>query len=102
VRAPPLELVIAPEAELDTAEAWVWYEGNRAGLGEEFLSSVDACLESIRRRPEMYPVVHQGFGRAVIRRFPYAIFYERREGKVTVYAVFHTSRDPGKWRQRLP
>jgi hypothetical protein len=42
--------VIAPEAELDIAEAYVWYEGRRAGLGEEFLSSVDACLESIRRR----------------------------------------------------
>jgi hypothetical protein len=46
----PVELVIAPEAELDIAEAYVWYEGRRAGLGEEFLSSVDACLESIRRR----------------------------------------------------
>jgi hypothetical protein len=39
----PVELVIAPEAELDIAEAYVWYESHRAGLGEEFLSSVDAC-----------------------------------------------------------
>ena len=72
----PVELVIAPEAELDIAEAYVWYEGRRAGLGEEFLSSVDACLENIRRRPEMYPVVHEGFRRSLIRRFPYAVFYE--------------------------
>jgi hypothetical protein len=50
----PVELVIAPEAELDIAEACVWYEARRAGLGEEFLSSVDACLESIRRGPGMY------------------------------------------------
>jgi hypothetical protein len=62
----PAELVIAPEAELDIAEAYVWYEGRRAGLGEEFLSSVDACLESIRRRPEMYPVVHEGYRRSLI------------------------------------
>jgi hypothetical protein len=45
----PVELVIAPEAELDIAGAYAWYEGRRAGLGEEFLSSVDARLESIRR-----------------------------------------------------
>jgi hypothetical protein len=57
----PVELAIAPEAELDIAEAYVWYESRRAGLGEEFLSSVDACLESIRRRPEMYPVVHERY-----------------------------------------
>jgi hypothetical protein len=47
----PLELVIAPEAESDIAEAYGWYEGRRAGLGEEFLSSLDGCLESIRLRP---------------------------------------------------
>jgi hypothetical protein len=40
----PVELVIAPEAESDIAEAYDWYEGRRPGLGEEFLSSVDACL----------------------------------------------------------
>ena len=97
----PVELVIAPEAELDIAEAYLWYEGRRAGLGEEFLSSVDACLESIRR-PEMYPVVHEGYRRSLIRRFPYAVFYEPSEATVTIYAVFHTSRDPDKWRQRLP
>jgi hypothetical protein len=32
------KLVIAPEAEQDIAEAYSWYEGRRAGLGEEFLS----------------------------------------------------------------
>ena len=98
----PVELVIAPEVEVDIAEAYLWYEGRRAGLGDEFLSSVDACLESIRRRPEMYPVVHESYRRSLIRRFPYAVFYELSEATVTIYAVFHTSRDPDKWRQRLP
>jgi toxin ParE1/3/4 len=96
-----VELVIAPDAELDVAAAYVWYEGRRPGLGEEFLSSVDACLESIRRRPEMYPVVHEACHRSLIRRFPYAVFYERSETTATIFAVFHTSRDPGKWRQRI-
>ncbi len=44
-------LGVAPEAELDVAEAYVWYESRRTGLGEEFLSSVDACIERIRRQP---------------------------------------------------
>lgn len=74
----PVELVIAPEAELDIAAAYVWYEDRRAGLGEEFLSSVDACLESIRRRPEMYPVVHESYRRSLIRRFHTRCFTSRR------------------------
>ena len=43
------DLAVAHEAEQDIAEAYVWYEGRRTGLGEEFLSSVDACMEGIRR-----------------------------------------------------
>jgi plasmid stabilization system protein ParE len=97
----PADLAIAPEAEVDIAEAYIWYEGRRAGLGEEFLSSVDACLERIRRGPQMYPVVHEGYRRSLTRRFPYAVFYETSDETVTIYAVFHTSRGPDKWRQRL-
>jgi plasmid stabilization system protein ParE len=96
------ELVIAPEAELDIAEAYAWYEGSRVGLGEEFLGSIDGCIEAIRRQPDMLPLIHEGYRRALVRRFPYAVFYEREEKAITVYAVFHTARDPGKWRQRLP
>src|ERR1700679_797330 len=95
-------LAIVPEAELDLAEGYAWYEKRRSGLGEEFLSSVDACLESIRRHPEMHTLVHETYRRALIRRFPFAIFYECAGAEITVYAVFHTSRDPEKWRNRLP
>lgn len=42
------ELILAPEAEQDIAEAYGWYEGRRLGLGEDFLSCVDACIEGIR------------------------------------------------------
>jgi plasmid stabilization system protein ParE len=95
-------LVVAPEAELDIAEAYVWYESRRIGLGEEFLGSVDAAIERICRHASIYPVVHESYRRVLIRRFPYAIFFESTVASVTVYAVFHTSRDPQKWRQRLP
>jgi len=66
------ELIIAPEAELNVAEAYVWYEGWRVGLGEEFLTSIDACIESIRRQPEIYPFVHETYRRSLVRRFPHA------------------------------
>jgi len=97
-----VKLVVAPEAELDIAEAYVWYEARRPGLGEEFLSLVDAGMERIRRQPLIYPIVHEAYRRALIRRFPYAIFFECAETTVTVYSVFHTARDPEKWRRRLP
>ena len=39
------KLIVAPEAELDLCEAYVWYERQRIGLGEDFLSSVDVCIQ---------------------------------------------------------
>jgi len=38
------ELIIAPEAEFDIGDAYGWYEERRSGLGEEFLSCIDACI----------------------------------------------------------
>ncbi len=95
------ELVIAPEAERDLADAFAWYETRRVGLGEESLGCVDPCTEAIRHTPDMYVLVHASFRRGLARRFPHAVFYEHVEDVVTVYAVLHTSRDPDKWHQRL-
>ncbi len=96
------ELIIAPEAEFDISDAYGWYEERRIGLGEEFLSCVDACIERIRRTPEMHAKVHEEYRRALVRRFPYAVFYEYADTTVTVYCIFHTSREPEKCRKRLP
>lgn len=96
------ELIIAPEAQLDLDEAYGWYESRRVGFGEEFLCSVDACLKAICRLPETHGKVHKDYRRAMVRRFPYSVYYKYAEGTVTVHLIFHASRDPEKWRQRLP
>jgi toxin ParE1/3/4 len=97
----PVELIVAPEAEDDLAEAYGWYEGQRSGLGEEFLSCVDACIEALCRNPEMHAMIFEDYRRALVRRFPYAVFYRATRETVTVFCVFHSSQDPEKWVQRL-
>ncbi len=96
-----VRLVAAPEVEQDVTDAYVWYEERRAGLGEDFLSCLDACFESIRRSPLMYPVVFRSFHRALVRRFPFAVFYEYEPDVATVFGVLHTSRHPVRWTRRL-
>jgi len=54
------------------------------------------------RTPGLHAVVHDHYRRGLMRRFPYAVFYEHAENTVTVYGVLHTARDPDKWRRRLP
>jgi plasmid stabilization system protein ParE len=96
------KLIVASEATQDINEAYDWYECRRIGLGEDFLSAVDACIQAICREPNMHAKVHEDCRRGLVRRFPYAVFYEFARETVTVYAVFHTARDPQKWQERLP
>jgi plasmid stabilization system protein ParE len=97
-----IELVFAAEVEQDIGEAYAWYEMRRPGLGEEFLSCVDACIQTLCRTPDLHAKVYEDYRRAIVRRFPYVIFFDRSGNLVTIYGVLHTSRNPDKWRERLP
>ena len=79
-------LVLTPEVKQEIAEVYAWYQSQRTGLGEEFLRSVEASLEAIRRQPELRALVHESYRRAVVQRFPYCIFYEFETSTVTVYS----------------
>jgi plasmid stabilization system protein ParE len=70
-------------------------------LGEEFLTCVEGCIERIGRAPDSYAFAYQAYRRALVRRFPFAVFYEHDTGRVTIFAILHTARDPRKWLRRL-
>ena len=96
-----VKLIFAPESALDIDAAYAWYEQQRVGLGEEFLTCLEAKLESVCRAPSIHEFVYKSFRRALIRRFPYQAFYEFDRNTVTVFCVFHSSQDPDKWKERL-
>jgi plasmid stabilization system protein ParE len=87
-------LIIRPEAERDLAEAYEWYESQLDGLGSDFLLRIDATLSSIQRTPDLYPAVYGKIRRALIRRFPYGIFYLVERNRIVVLGVLHARRDP--------
>jgi plasmid stabilization system protein ParE len=98
------DFIFLPEAEQDIAESYAWYEEQAPYLGEQFLLCIDASILSIRRTPNLYAIAYQRYRRALLRRFPYAIFYEYEEKRkqIVIYSVFHCAQDPEKWRGRLP
>lgn len=96
---PSLRILLA--AERDITEACAWYENRKAELGSEFLQAVDTRLRSIQHAPETCPIVTGHYRRALVGRFPYSILYTIEDQVVMVYAVFHTARDPQKWRDRI-
>ncbi len=96
-----MELIIRPEAEMEMAEAFAWYEARVPGLGSEFLLTVDAIMNAILRNPQQYPVVHKNLRRAITRRFPYQVIFIVEEKQIVVIAVFHAKRNPDSWQKSI-
>lgn len=95
-----MRLVVRDAAEADIAEAARWYEERSPGLGSEFLRAVDVVLAEIARMPERYPAVRGGVRRALLRRFPYGVFFVVTPDLVSVLACLHAGRDPRVWQER--
>jgi len=89
------------EADAEPAEARHWYAHQRADLDIEFMERIDDALSRIVRNPHLYPIVYRTLRRAVVRRFPFAVFYETTADEIQIIAVFHSRRDPKKWKSRV-
>src|SRR6266568_6528921 len=91
-----------PEADAELAEARQWYAHQREDLDIEFMERIDDALSRIVRNPRLYTIVYRTLRRAVVRRFPFAIFYEVTADEIQVVAVFHSRRVPESWKSRVP
>jgi hypothetical protein len=90
--AMPVELAISPEADMDIAIAFSWYEGRSAGLGDRF---------GIALNPTSHLRVYAEYRRCLVRGFPYAIYFQFGEHTLLVRAVLHTKQDVETWRNRI-
>lgn len=95
-----LRVVVRPEVADELTQAQEWYEGRSPGLGSDFIRAFEASVFTVQRLPEAFPVVHRQIRRAILRRFPYAIFYSLTADAIVVLACFHSSRDPHEWKRR--
>jgi plasmid stabilization system protein ParE len=95
-----MRLVVRPAAANDLASAYRWYEQRWTGLGEDLLQEALALIDQVLLLPRASPVVHRDTRRALIRRFPYGIFYRLDGDAVIVVAVYHLRRNPRLWQQR--
>jgi toxin ParE1/3/4 len=90
---------LAARAEL--IEAQDWYEGETTGLGRRFRQAIDAVIQRMSDNPRQFPVVYKPVRRALLRRFPYSLFFVVEDDTLIVISCFHSSRDPWQWQKRI-
>lgn len=89
-----------PPADADVRDIRAWYRGQGEDLAVEFWRALDECVGRIEANPLAYASVHGDMRRALLRRFPYSVFYTVELTEVVVHGVFHGSRNPEAWRSR--
>jgi toxin ParE1/3/4 len=93
-------LISEPSVDLDVEAAFEWYEKEQAGLGVEFLDELRATYNRIVEGPLKYQELRGSIRHALVRRFPYAVYFAVNGDLVVVVAVLHASRDPAEWQRR--
>lgn len=93
--------LISDQAYFDIDEAGKWYDKQREGLSVDFELCVEAGFDDIQLQPEGYQLRYREVRVRYIKRFPYGIHYLLEDDVIYVIAVFHTSKDPNSWIERL-
>jgi toxin ParE1/3/4 len=93
-------------AQTEFEEAAVWYEGQREGLGLDFIAEIDRVLTRIshERSFSTAPIATVPGGvvrREFVDRFPYVIVFVETSDLRKVIMIRRGSSSPARWRSRL-
>jgi hypothetical protein len=95
-----MKVRILESARKDLRAGYNFYERQEKGIGEYFLNSLFADIDSLT----LYGGVHPekfGFHWMLASRFPYAVYYRLEREEVIVRAVLDCRRDPAWVTKRL-
>lgn len=94
-------LVIQPEATRKLPTSFIGTRAKNVGCAGSF------CVPFAQRPTHsgatlyLYHRVENEVRRALLRRFPYGVFYEVHGSEIVLLACFHSARDPQEWQDRI-
>lgn len=95
------KIELSDEAENDFDSSYEYYFDDSPKLAYTFFQRINISLENIRKAPSSFPVVHKNLRKYTVRKFPFVIYYQVEEFVIKVIAIFHTSRNPLIWNERV-
>ncbi len=90
-------VVFHADTATDYNEGYKWYEDQQTGLGEKFLSAVNAMVGKILTNPEIFSTKSRlGYYEAVLKKYPYTIVYriDKRQKIVFISSIHHQKKHP--------
>jgi plasmid stabilization system protein ParE len=96
----PRHVFVGRRAQREADEAARWYESESKGLGSAFVEVLERVLAQVEENPRQFPAVHRNIRRALLKRFPYGVFFRVLRTEIKVIAIIHLARHPWRWQSR--
>ena len=96
-----MKIRILASASRDLVDGFRFYEKQAAGVGEYFIDSLYADIDSLLVNAGMHSVHFGKYHRLLSKRFPFAIYYRVENQEALVYAVLDCRRNPAWIRHKL-
>lgn len=96
-----MTLNLLESAQEDLLRGYLFYEGQRSGVGDYFVDALTAEIDSLVLYAGIHPI-RNGHHRMLSSKFPFAIYYKISGDEVFVHAVLDCRQDPQSIEERLP
>ncbi len=93
-----MNLEISEAALSETQSSIIYYNNCQKGLGNEFLTEVDAGLMSIELNPKLSICIKGQYRIYLIKRFPFGVIYKINKNIIYVVAIMHLRKGPNYWK----
>ncbi len=87
-------------AQEDIQQTIDFYDNIQSGLGKEFWLELRQKLLAIEQNPKQFPKIIDFIKKAVLKRFPFNVFFVEKDDIINVFAVIHFSRSSKVWENR--
>lgn len=101
MKTKPFSIELSDEAEVDFDKSYEFYFEDSPKVADTFFKQMNIGFENIKQNPKSFPIAHKSVRKYVVKKFPFVIYYRIVDTIIQIVAIFHTSRNPEIWNERI-
>ena len=101
MKTKPFSTELSDEAEVDFDKSYEFYSEDSPKVADTFFKQINLSFDNIKQNPKSFPIAHKDVRKYVVKKFPFVIYFRIVHTVIQVIAIFHTSRNPEIWNERI-
>lgn len=92
---------LSAEAEVDFDKSFEFYFEDSPKVADTFFKQINHSFENIIQNPNSFPIAYKDARKYIVKKFPFVIYFRIADDIIQIIAIFHTSRNPEIWNERI-